>query len=830
MNYAKVQTFSDNGTILSDVYLSDDERTYYIIDKNTIFNTEFSYRKYCQHQNELMGKGVKVFRYLQDDSKNEIIYAHESQENGGYIYGNYGIDRENVIVDPSPLEYLMEQYFIDSFGYEAVKYLAREYSLMLPNGKVVYIDYALFHQEGYWIAIEENGISYHHPYLIGEEKYRRVLNKQNAVVSQNGQVFRWDTESMGQREKTIDELKDFIGDIRFYIPQQSTTSSRGFKFYDHQADYLTELSRDRIAGRSSALIVLPTGTGKTRIALQDIENLAEHNEQINALVLSPTKDLKSQWEEVAQKFESESIHLESTTYAEVSRRYYRDPPDKYDYIVVDEAHHGVSPVLKKVIHHYQPRFLLGLTATDKRLDGRKIESVFGQYEEKLDLREAIEKGLLCQIRCMRLESNIDLSQVRFKGKDYFFSDLERTIRIDSRNSLIADILSEYFCDKLPDKNGLVYCVSVAHAREMSKILKGRGINAESVDGTDPRRREKVDAYQRGEIQFLCTCSLLNEGWDSPHTSVIVMARPTLSRVLYLQQLGRGTRNHPGKEALYVIDVVDNYGSFGSIQNRPWSLHGLFNLEQYKKFADLFPGRRTDNRELQVLDTLHENIVKLQPVDLFTMEKQYGDYLSAEQLARELFVSTGTVNSWRQKGDITADVEIPIGRSKILLFHPDRVDAIRKLKGLREHTEETIVEDFWEFIDEKTYTFSYKMFFIKALLETVDQTGEADIKQLLRRYRKYYLDRIERGLDVDRSNSPYNNKEILQDEKIMLQSMLTNPFEKFERKRFMYYAKDLARISIHHKIWSDLEYSGGRERLLRRMDEDLIEYYEPLGGL
>jgi hypothetical protein len=420
--------------------------------------------------------------------------------------------------------------------------------------------------------------------------------------------------------------------------------------------------------------------------------------------------------------------------------------------------------------------------------------------------------------------------VRFRGKDYLFSDLERTIRIESRNSLIAVILNQYFCDKLTDKQGLVYCVSVGHAKEMARILKDKGMNAESVDGNDPRRKEKVEAYQRGEIQFLCTCSLLNEGWDSPQTSVIVMARPTLSRVLYMQQLGRGTRNHPGKEALYVIDVVDNYGSYGTLQNRPWSLHSLFDLELYKKFADLFTGRKTDNSELQILDTLHESIIKLQPVELFTMEKQYGDFLSAEQLARELFVSTGTVNNWCQKGDITADVEIPIGRSKILLFHPNKVNEIRRLKGLREHTEESVVEDFWEFIDEKTYTFSYKMYFIKALLETIDQTGEADIKGVLGRYCRYYLDRVERGLAVDRPNSPYKHKEVLQDEKFMLQSMLTNPFEKFERKRFMYYAKDLAKISIHHKIWSDLEYNGGREKLSRRMDEDLAEYYEPLGGL
>ena len=123
---------------------------------------------------------------------------------------------------------------------------------------------------------------------------------------------------------------------------------------------------------------------------------------------------------------------------------------------------------------------------------------------------------------------------------------------------------------------MIFCVNVDHAKEMAALLKKKGISAESVDGTDKKRFGKIEKYMKKEVQFLCTCSLLNEGWDAPHTSVIVMARPTMSKVLYTQQLGRGMRNADGKDHLMVFDFVDNASQY----NTPYSLHRLFKLNEY----------------------------------------------------------------------------------------------------------------------------------------------------------------------------------------------------------------------------------------------------------
>jgi superfamily II DNA or RNA helicase len=808
--------------------------TLVIVDHLSVFNTMFSYKRYCQKQNEWMQAYRQVYRFVETDLEMAELFVSTGSESDGNFFQNHLIEdtvdyiasrtynREEHSIDPSPLEYYFEERFADTYGEEALSYLSREYSMILMNGKTGYFDYVLIHQDGTIFGIEENGVTYHHPYIIKQGKYRDILMKQNSLISQGGKMFRWDTESIQNPGKVNDEIREFFGEVSNYRNQISLASKRKFSLYHHQKESLQELKfrREEVDG-SASLVVLPTGTGKTQIALEDLTHYQKTMPNMNVLVMVPTWDLKNQW---IRKFEEQDDfkgNVKVRTYAGCSRKYHNEAADAYDYLIVDEAHHAVAPTLKKVIRHYQPDFLLGLTATDKRLDEKRLEDVFGKYDVQMDLREAMQKGILCPIRAFRLETNIDLSKVRFNQKDYFAADLQKNILVPSRDQLIADTIKKYFGVQLSDKSGIVFCVNIKHAKDMASLLNKRGISAASVDGKDPKRFDKIERYMKREIRFLCTCSLLTEGWDAPHTSVIVMARPTLSRVLYTQQLGRGTRTSPGKEALIVIDVVDNYGAYGRITNRPWSLHALFGTTGYWPFGDIL---NQDDQVLEI-DTIYGKEMKLAPIDVFTMQQLYGEHLGEEQLARELFVSTGTVKSWIQKGRIVPDADIPMGRSHIRLFTKKQVSEIRTQMNLNEHTEETIVEDFWEFINKGDYSFSYKMPFLLALLDEVDSAGEADVDRVFFRYQQFYLDRLEQRLQIDRPKSPYNREEILNDKKFLKNSMLQNPFEKFERKRFMYHAKDLKRISIHHRIWNDFVENHGIDRLRDKMKSDLNTYYQ-----
>ncbi|MCK5913678.1 MAG: hypothetical protein KAG12_07345, partial [Desulfuromusa sp.] len=339
-----------------------------------------------------------------------------------------------------------------------------------------------------------------------------------------------------------------------------------------------------------------------------------------------------------------------------------------------------------------------MTATPERLDRQNLEEIFGEYESTLGLAEAITKGLVPSIRCYRVKSNIDLSEVRFNGREYVKSDLQQILRVPSRDQFIVEILTEYFGGSLSGKQGVVFCVDIAHARRVAAALNKSGLTSMAVDGKDRRYAEAAQQkYKAGEVRFLCACDLLTEGWDAPQTQILVMARPTFSKVLYTQQLGRGLRHYPGKEALYVLDVVDNYCAKLS----PMSLHGLLGIRTYTPFSDLIQpeaGARQD--EIVILDGLYEGVRRVEPIDIFTFDSLYGNFLNEEQLARDLFVSTGTVRTWLKKGTIVADFTHPFGRSTLHFFDPEKVESMRLTLGLSTHTAETRRPDFMEFLKKR----------------------------------------------------------------------------------------------------------------------------------
>ena len=265
----------------------------------------------------------KVYRFIDGDSNIQKVLKSEAMDGHDY-YGGRSYNREQYIPDPSPLEYLFESCFEEAYGPKAFEYLKREYSFITMEGKTAYVDYALFRKDGSWIAIEENGISYHHPALIKKNAYIKILVKQNTIVEQDGKVFRWDTESLQARQHVIDELKDFIGCLDDYLVQTTVIERRSFALHDHQTDFLKELNMDRVTGKKTALVVLPTGTGKTILALEDIKHFCANREKCCNLVLVPTRDLVKQWEKVLNPYFKQIGKTDVLTYAAASQRYFNE--------------------------------------------------------------------------------------------------------------------------------------------------------------------------------------------------------------------------------------------------------------------------------------------------------------------------------------------------------------------------------------------------------------------------------------------------------------------------------------------------------------------------
>ena len=808
-------------------------------------NFPFSYTEYTKEQNLIMHQYKSVYRFIVESLNDVIQIEYELPKLLKGLFGEdniktSGVNRELQEVDPTIPEAYFEQAFIETYGRESLDKIEREFPVIDINGQTRWIDYVVRHKD-YNIAIEKNGETYHHPIIVKRKRYQKQLIKQNSLVAYGYKVFRWSLEGMRFKETFNEELRIFLGNSEEFRKSEKLTLTRKVVLFNHQSDTLKLINEQRKKGEKSFLVVLPTGTGKTEVMITDIIHQFKLGIIQNVLILVPSRQLRTDLIKVLSTrindelkelmlivSNDEGSQVLVQTYSWMSRYYQKFNSNKYDYIVIDEAHHAVAPTLQKVIQHFTPGTLLGLTATDIRLDEKKLEDIFGKYKTDLSLVDAIKQNLLAPIRAFRVKSNIDLSEIRFNGKDYVGTDLQKNVVVPSRDKLIVDVLKKYFVGtEIGFKSGLIFCVSISHANSLAKRMRENGVLCKSVSSKEKKSAQYIEQYQNGEIQFLTTCSLLNEGWDSPRTSIIVMARPTMSKVLYTQQIGRGTRKYKDKEALYVLDVVDNYGGAGTFKNTPWSIHALLGMSRYTHWGNVLDNKTTSKEEL-ILAGLHEEERRIEEIDIFTFEEKYGDYLNDEQLARELFVSTGTVKNWISKGKVIPDVSIPMGRKKLNFYIPEQVEKIRERLNLKVHNESTQYDDFYEFIEEGNYTFSYKIIMMLSVLKIVDNNGECNLDDLTRVYKYFYKKRIEDEKKVDRDNCPLSSISYLNNDNKIKNSILSNPFEKFERKKFMYHSKDLNHISFSMNLWKRI--SSEKEKIRAHFINDLMKYYEQLDGI
>ena len=777
----------------------------------------FPYTLITDKQNHYMKIYRRVFRFLGFDPETIEKCLQKSRQE--VLHFTKKISERGEHADSSPLELLFEQNFTDVYGMRALKYLQKEYRISDEDGNNYFLDYLVDTADSR-VAIEENGIHYHHPQLIGIEGYRKQLRKQNTCALWGLKLYRFSTEDCRFKDRIEDDIRSYLGKDTSGFREAGLLLERKTELYEHQEISLAQIQERREKGIRAFLIVLPTAAGKSRIVEEDIQKFAAGKEQFRALILAPNTNIIADWKERIDKdLQPLQDRIDIKTYSYAVRHYHEKPRDYYSYIVVDEAHHAVAPMLKRVIQYYAPEFLVGLTATDQRPDKKRLEEIFGNYTTELSLKDAMEKGVVARANVYRIETNIDLSHVRFNGKDYVNADLEKSVRVTSRNELIVNVLKDYFTEGDAGKRqGIIFCINKSYTKEMARLLNAAGISAQDYSG-DTKHPEKVmQEFKEHKIRFRCACDMISEGWDYPELGILVMARPTLSKVLYLQQIGRGLRRTSIKKNVFVIDVVDEYGAMV----RPCSMHVIFGNSLYVPFGDItrqdyLPGQMIE------IDGITERVERIVEVDIHTFEEKYGDYYSQEQLAREYFVNTGTITSWIRKGKIAPTVEFPFGSKKISLFSPEDVEKYRKELNIQEHNDDTVRDDFFTFLEERDYSLSYKMPFLLSFIDHMDTIGDAKIEDVLTDYIAFYQDRIDKGLPVDRPSCPYN-AETLKDRKMIKSSMLTNPFEKFERKRFMYYSKDLGVISLNHALLAKMS-EGDWERVKGQMREDLERYYE-----
>ena len=375
----------------------------------------------------------------------------------------------------SRAEELFVQLFCEAFGPEKTENLQVQYPCVDIYGRHRYIDFALESPESK-IAIEIDGETYHNPSKVSENKYADDLLKQNSLIYDNWKVYRWIYSQLEkQPEKVKDELITFLGTspmFKAFEADLPVQMGQTIELRDYQQEATENLQKMREDGKTIALLYHATGVGKTITAATDAKAVGGRT-----LFLVNTLKLASQAKETFAKVWPEATLGEYTgsqkdmtqtvifaTVQSISKDLVKFSPTDFDCLIVDECHHAAANTYQKIFTYFHPKFILGLTATPERSDGEDMLELFQNVAHKMDLKTAVERGVLVPIRCVRVKTNIDLTDVRINGIKYNSQNLESKLFIPERNQLIVDTYLKY----VNGKKTVIFCASVDHAAEIAK--------------------------------------------------------------------------------------------------------------------------------------------------------------------------------------------------------------------------------------------------------------------------------------------------------------------------------------------------------------------------
>jgi superfamily II DNA or RNA helicase len=741
----------------------------------------------------------------------------------------------------SSAEDLFVEIFQEAVGFLGAQWLQFQVPFTDIDQSRRRIDYALESPLSRY-AFEIDGEFWHDPASphVKPADFRSALTRQNSLVHQGWKVYRWTDQQLAlERRRVVEQLRLFLereiaaGTLGDLLPLQEAGE---FSLREHQSKALKSLDAMRGEGKTIALLTHATGTGKTHVAVTDARRLG-----LRTLYLAHRGKLPKQTQErfielwpqaTTALFRSGAMKLDAhvvlSTFQAMSRNLSRFDPREFGYLIVDEAHHAVAETFREVIGYFQPRFTLGLTATPERPDECSLLEIFRETAHRLELEEAIRRNILVPIRCLRVETNIDLSQVRYNSVDYRARDLEEAIQVPGRDELVVGVYVRH----VSGKRAVCFCVNVDHAERMASEFKNAGIPAASVSGriAANQREDVLRAYEAGDIQVLCACDILNEGWDSPRTEVLLMARPTLSKIVYVQQLGRGTRKAPGKDHLLVFDFIDNSTRYA----QALSVHRLFKKSDYRPGALVAAPDEQLAHEKQTVEAgevpplilgigIYDTSLRL--IDVFRWQDEAEGMIATNELAIELRVDDSTVRDRVRRGEFPPDLTVRVGDREYYYFRHERLAELQQQYGVAPLSEENIRHLFLKYVEDAEMSASYKPVLLIAMLQCSDRSGRVRVSQLVAFFRDFYLQRQEKGLLTEAPTKKMARVAELTDLDIE-RTMLTMPFEKFERKRFFRRLKDVAMVRFAEPLWRRLT-EADREQLAKQANEQIAAYYRRL---
>ena len=331
--------------------------------------------------------------------------------------------------------------------------------------------------------------------------------------------------------------------------------------YQEEARQAVEREWDKGVGRT--LLVLPTGCGKTIVFAKITEDRVRSGDRV--LILAHRGELLEQAADKIKKATGLGCAVEKagesclgSWYRVVvgsvqtlmrEKRLRQFPSGYFGTIIIDEAHHSISDSYQNVLRYFPDAKVLGVTATPDRGDMKNLGEVFGSLAYEYTLPRAIKEGSLSPIKALTIPLKLDISQVGIQSGDLKAGDIATAL--DPYLEQIADEMGRH----CKGRKTVVFLPLVKTSQKFRDILCGKGFRAAEVHGESRDRAQILEGFDKGDYDVLCNSMLLTEGWDCPSVDCIVVLRPTKVRSLYSQMVGRGTRLHPGKDHLLLLDFL-----------------------------------------------------------------------------------------------------------------------------------------------------------------------------------------------------------------------------------------------------------------------------------
>lgn len=567
--------------------------------------------------------------------------------------------------------------------------------------------------------------------------------------------------------------------------------------YPYQQEILDQLEAERtIRGYNRNLVVAATGTGKTIISALDYKHFCQrHPMSANRLLFIAHR------EEILQQslytFRAVlkdanfgelfvgSHHPDSIDHLFLSIQTFNSQNftaktalDYYDYIVVDEFHHAAAPSYQKLMAYYQPKILLGLTATPERMDGKSILSYFNnRIAAEIRLPEAINRKLLCPFQYFGVTDTVDLTTLKWSNGGYDKKQLSNLYTMEGlaaqrRADLIVRSLLKYVTD-LDEVKGLGFCVSVEHAQFMSNYFNEHGIPSIYLVGQslDAERAAAKQRLVSGEIRFIFVVDIYNEGVNIPEVNTVLFLRPTESLTIFLQQLGRGLRLAEGKECLTVLDFIGQANKKYNFEN---------------KFAALLTNTsRSVSREIK------DGFVSVPKGCYIQLEKKASKYI-LENIRASYGNTAGLVS---RVASFTEDTGLPLTLSNFLeYYHLDpralyRFTSFSRLcarAGVREEFNEPLEPILTKALARFAVVDSRRwIIFLRKILPRLDDVDFAQLPAIKQRMLQMFYVTIWNKAILDwNSDEVLDNLYALSDSPVLLEELLELLEYKFNKIDFI----------------------------------------------